>query len=399
LSNPDPPVQPSPARRRSVACFYVVNFLWWISLYLYVPTLPLYIQTTTTSLGTVGTILSAYSLPQLLLRIPIGILSDRWGRRKPLVAAGIVLTSLGALSLGLAKTPGLLYLARFITGIGAAFWVVFPVYFTAYFPDAESGRAIGYINFIRSVALIVATPAGGFLAEKLGLSQPFFYAALFGIVGLPALLATRETRTAGMPVSWANFRAVATQPLLVVVSVMALLLQFTVFAAVFSFTPIYATSLGATSGDLGIITMINLAASALGSLWAVRVQRGIGDRATIVVSAVLLAAGLFATPFIASVHVLMAVQLAFGFGSGVLGTMLMALGIRDLPRRQQATAMGVFQAVYAVGMMAGPMVSGFVSGSGGNVAPVFYLAGAVSVVLLAMAFLPTFSRNAGTQVV
>ena len=84
----------APGRRRSVAFFYAVNFLWWISLYLYVPILPLYIQTTTTSLGTVGTILSAYSLPQLLFRIPIGILSDRWGRRKPLVGAGIVVINL-----------------------------------------------------------------------------------------------------------------------------------------------------------------------------------------------------------------------------------------------------------------------------------------------------------------
>ncbi len=383
----------SPDRRRSVACFYVVNFLWWISLYLYVPILPLYIQTTTTSLGTVGTILSAYSLPQLLFRIPIGILSDRWGRRKPLVAAGIVLTSLGALSLALANTPGLLYLARFTTGVGAAFWVVFPIYFTAYFPDEESDRGIGIINFVRSLALIVATPGGGFLAEKLGLSQPFYYAALLGIIGLPALLLTRENRTASTPASWAGFRSVALQPMLVTVSVMAVLLQFTTFASVFGFTPIYATGLGATSGDLGLITMINIAASAFGSLWAVRVQQRIGDRATVLLNAALVGATLFATPFIASVHVLMAVQLAFGFGSGVLGTMLMALGIRGLPRRQQATAMGVFQAVYAIGMMTGPMISGFVS-RGGDVAPVFFLSGAVSVVLAVMAFLPVFARRA-----
>ncbi len=382
----------SPDRLRSVAFFYVVNFLWWISLYLYVPILPLYIQTTTTSLGTVGTILSAYSLPQLLFRIPIGILSDRWGRRKPLVAAGIILTSLGALSLALAKTPGLLYLARFTTGVGAAFWVVFPIYFAAWFEHEESGRAIGLINFERSLALIVATPGGGFLAEKLGLVNPFWFAALFGIIGLPALLMTRETRTERTPVSWTGFRMVATQPMLVAVSIMAVLLQFATFASIFGFTPIYATGLGATSGDLGIITMINLAASALGSLWAVRVQAGIGDRATVIVNATLVGATMFATPFISSVHVLMVVQLAFGFGSGVLGTMLMALGIRGLPRSQQATAMGVFQAVYAIGMMTGPMVSGFVS-RGSDLAPVFYLAGAVSVALAAMAFLPVFSRK------
>src|SRR4030067_1557433 len=100
-------------------------------------------QSTGANLDVVGAVLSAYAIPQVLLRIPIGIWSDRLGKRKPLVGAGIVFTSVGALGLGLAKTPWLLFLARMTTGVGAATWVVFPVYFTAYYPADDSGRAIG----------------------------------------------------------------------------------------------------------------------------------------------------------------------------------------------------------------------------------------------------------------
>ena len=99
-----------------------------MGLYLYVPIFPVYIQETGVGLETVGVILSAYSIPQILLRIPLGIWSDRMHRRKSLVAGGIVFTSIGALGLALAADPWLLFLSRMVTGIGAAAWVIFPIF-------------------------------------------------------------------------------------------------------------------------------------------------------------------------------------------------------------------------------------------------------------------------------
>ena len=174
-TEPWSPVNESPSsklipasNRKSIIFFCIVNFLWWMGLYLYVPILPIYIQATGASLNMVGAVLSAYAIPQVLLRIPIGIWSDILGRRKHLVAGGIVFTSLGALGLGLSTTPWLLFLSRMGTGIGASAWVVFPLYFSAYYPANDSGKAIGLINFVRCVALIAATAAGGFIAEAFG---------------------------------------------------------------------------------------------------------------------------------------------------------------------------------------------------------------------------------------
>ena len=381
------------SNRYSIWFFCIVNFLWWISLYLYVPLLPVYIQSTGANLDVVGAVLSAYAIPQVLLRIPIGIWSDRLGKRKPLVGAGIVFTSVGALGLGLAKTPWLLFLARMTTGVGAATWVVFPVYFTAYYPADDSGRAIGLINFVRSVALIAATAGGGLMAEKLGLRSPYFFAALFGISALPALLTTKESPMSKMPVaSWVNFRSVVTRPLLIAISAMAILLTFTTFAGVFGFVPVYAAGLGASSSELGLITMINLVFAALGALGAAWVWERVGYRSTIIWSALLIGASLFATPFISTIIVLMSVQIALGLGSGVLSTMFMTLGIRGLPREQQATAMGVFQAIYAIGMLAGPIVSGLL-GSNRGLSDVFFFAGSVGLLIATLALLPIFSRS------
>ena len=385
--------KPVPASNRSsIILFCFVNVFWWIGLYLYVPVLPVYIQSAGAGLGTVGTVLSAYAIPQVLLRVPLGIWSDSLGRRKPLVAGGIIFTSLGALGLGLSATPLLLFLSRLATGIGAAAWVVFPLYFTAYYPADKGGNAIGLINFVRSIALIAATVSGGFIAGGFGLSRPFFVAAMLGVFALLALLLTKESPIAREQIpSLRRTVSVITRPLLLAVSLMAILLNFAVFTGVFGFIPVYAAEIGASSGELGLVTMINLGSSALGALAAAWLWKRWGYRLTIIVSAVLIAGSLFSIPFVTAVPVLMAVQVSNGLGSGVLMTLFMVLSIRGLPREQQATAMGVFQAVYAVGMLAGPLVSGFL-GSGSGLAIVFYLAALFSLLLAVLAFLPVFSR-------
>ena len=381
------------SNRSSVLFFCISNFFWWIGLYLYVPVLPVYIQESGTGLNMVGIVLSAYAVPQVLLRIPVGLWSDRLGKRKSLVAAGIVFTSLGAFGLAMSSDPWLLFFSRMITGVGAAMWVVFPVYFIAYYRKEDTDKAIGLINFVRSVALIIATAGSGFIAEGFGLRQPFFIAALLGIFAFLALLFTRESPLSrGRTASWSNLASVATGPLLLLVSSMAILFHYAVFTGVFGFIPVYAAEIGASKGELGLITMINLSFSAVGALASVWICERLGYRLTIIFSALLTGIGLLVVPFIDAVPVLMFVQSGFGLATGVLMTLLMTLSIRGVPPQYQATAMGVFQAVYAVGMMAGPLTSGFL-GSALGLSAVFYLAASLVFVVVIMAFLPVFSRR------
>jgi MFS family permease len=154
--------------------FGVATFLFWTALYLYVPILPVYTRSIGASFSMVGVVIAAYAIPQMLLRIPIGLLFDVTSHRKLLLFGGIVTTGIGALGLGLAPTPWLLFLSRAITGIGAAAWVAFTVYFTAYYPREGARRAIGIINFVQGSAVVVATLAGGLVAERVWPFLPWY---------------------------------------------------------------------------------------------------------------------------------------------------------------------------------------------------------------------------------
>jgi predicted MFS family arabinose efflux permease len=283
-----------------------------------------------------------------------------------------------------------LFFSRLITGTGAATWLAFPLYFTAYYPPEGSGKAIGIINFVRSIALITATAAGGFIAEGFGITQPFFLAAALGIFALAGLMLTGVARMQReSTVNNHGTLHIATRPLLLIVSLMGILLHFAIFTGVFGFIPIYAAGIGASEGELGLITMVNLGFSALGALAAIWIWQKIGYRQTIFWSALLMSISIFVIPFTDTFFTLMAAQVPNGLGNGVIMTLFMLLSIHEVPREQQATTMGVFQAVYAIGMLAGPLTSGFLSNSL-SLSSVFYLASALVLLIALLAFLPVF---------
>ena len=382
-----------PFHRRSILLFCAATFFYWMTLYFYVPILPVYAHSLGASLSLVGLVIASYALPQMLFRIPLGMWFDTLNRRKPLVAVGIVVTAVGALGLGLAPHTWFLFLARVATGIGASSWVLFTVYFAAYYPRERMGRAIGVINFVNGLAMVVATSSGGLVAEMWGFRSTFFGAALLGVISLIALLFTTEpVAHKAERISRHDLIRVATHPTLLVVSFMSILLYFTTFASVFGFVPIYAVKIGASSADLGIITMLTLASSAVAMLLVMNIAERWGNPFAIMLGSTLMGTALLAVPFVQNVSVLAAVQIVYGLGRGGLFTLLMALSIRAVAPQQRATAMGVYQALYAVGTLLGPLVSGYLADSL-SLAVVFYLSASLCVVIAVMTRLPMLPKH------
>ena len=65
------------------------------------PVLPLFAKEFGVSTATIGLTLSAFALARLILNVPLGVLSDRVGR-KPLLIAGPLVTAVGMVGSGLA---------------------------------------------------------------------------------------------------------------------------------------------------------------------------------------------------------------------------------------------------------------------------------------------------------
>jgi len=384
--------EPSHSSFRQGGLFCVVTFFYWASLYLYVPILPVHAENVSGSLSLVGVIIASYALPQLLLRIPIGLYFDSLPKRKPLVAASLVMCAVGAGGLALSPDAWSLSAARAATGVGAAGWVAFTVFFTGYYPSAASARAIGTINAVNQMALVVATGSGGAFAEVAGYRACFLVAGILAVVGLVVLSVTREPRGAVTARGERTaFRSVATHPLLVASGLMALLLQFANFASVFGFVPVYGARIGATGSQLGIITMLTLGGSAMAAYISVRLAERTGYTVALLGGAAILGVSLLLVPRTTTPFWLATVQFVSGFGRGMLASLLMALSIRSTSPGTRATAMGVYQAVYAIGMIAGPVVSGLLADTT-ELAVVFQVSAVLSFAIGVLAFSPAVRR-------
>ena len=215
---------------------------------------------------------------------------------------------------------------------------------------------------------------------------------LGALLGLFVLAFAREPAVEAGSAMKRQLAHVATRPLLIVAASMAVLLHFANFASVFGFIPVYAARIGASSSQLGLITMLTLGASAVAAYTSVRLAERIGYSAALVGGAVVLGASLLLVPLTVTPATLALVQLFSGFGRGSLATLLMALSIKSAPPGARATAMGVYQAVYAAGMMAGPMVSGFIAETA-ELSVVFIVSAGLSFTIALLARHPVVRRS------
>ena len=362
---PETSTRPAPSRR-GLILVGIATFAFWVSLYLYSPVLPLRARELGASATMIGAVVAAYAIGQVTLRIPIGIGSDIVGR-KPFAIAAIALCAAGAVWLGLAPDPWSLFAARTLTGIGAAGWVAISVLYSSHFDPERPGRAMSYVMTINTTAIMLATLVGGVVAEHLGTRSVFFGAAGVGFAGVIFLLPAREptAHRSGQPYSIKVFFRLLRSPLLLQVSAIAIALQFVTFGVNFGFLPVYAEDLGASKGVVGYIQTAGLVAAIAGTALSPLLARRFGSSTAVLVASAATLASLVAMPFTHGLTLLGTEQALNGFGRGLLNTVLISLALQSAPPHERATAMGTYQALYAIGMLTGPAVSGAVADGAG----------------------------------
>jgi DHA1 family multidrug resistance protein-like MFS transporter len=351
---------PEPSDRRSIMISYLCTVLLWGAVYIYMPILAPYSKMVSGSLQSVGLVMGAYGLSQLILRIPLGVGSDRWRRRKPFVLLGFLFDGLASLGLLLANSTGLLFLSVFTAGIAASMWVPSIVLFSSYFPLGQVAHSMSLLLFFHRLSQVIANYAGGAIAEAWGWVAPFYVGMVLSLIGF--LLATRLTERRpekGPATSFRQLLLVGRNPVLLVASITCAIVQFTNFSTNYGFTPIFAQQIGASKGELGILLVCFTLPNTLATLLSgTTLRRLFSDRSIIFIGLLLISGAILSIPLVGRLWILFAVQAINGIGVGLAFPLLMGLSIQSTPREQQATAMGLFQWVYAIGMTLGPIISG-----------------------------------------
>ncbi|MBN1876787.1 MAG: MFS transporter [Anaerolineae bacterium] len=366
---------PTYTSRKGIIYIYVtVVFLYWISLYVYLPTLSVYTASKVGNLTQVGTVLAMYGLWQAVARFPLGIAADWVGRRKPFIIAGFVLSGLGAVLMGLAGGMVGLTLGRALTGFAASAWVLLVVVFSSQFPPEEAVRASALLSGVNAVARMLATGITGVLNTWGGEQLSFFVAT--GIAGAAVLvmLPLRERPYPPQKPSLRGLQQLSTRRDVLFPSLICAVMQYAVWTASFSYTPVLAKNMRATNMDLSLLTSLNIASVMLANFATSALVKRVGARAMIIFSFVAMGISMGVLTFTQTLPWVFFAQACSGLASGVGYSVLMGLSIRYVDESQRATAMGLFQAIYAIGMFTGPWLSGILADSIG-LQPMFGIVG------------------------
>ena len=358
---PEPSPLPPPGWRQWVG-FCLAFFCFWASLYVYMPTFPVYAESLGASLTVVGLIIASYGFVQFALRIPVGYLSDRRGSRLPFIVIGLLANAVGAVGMALFPTPFLLIVWRGVHGIGAASFVTSAVYFAGFFRPDQATRATSLIIFISSLSQVIVSMVGGLLAERYGVPFTFWTAAVIAVVGVAAILLSGERAAViRQPMSIRRLSRVFSNRSLLVASGIGAIFTFVAFALNISFVPIFADGLGATKTELGVITTVTYLAYGIASLIAAAGTRRFGERTFVIVGSVFTAITIVILPLIHTIPGLLALQAANSVARGLAFPVLMGISIKEVAEHERASAMGIFQSIYAIGMFSGPAVAGLIA--------------------------------------
>ncbi|CAM3011350.1 MFS transporter [Paenibacillus sediminis] len=377
----------SDSNSRQKALFIVVVFLYWFSTYIYVPILSPYIEHLGASYTFLGMVLGVYGLMQIIFRLPLGIWSDFLNRRRPFIMLGIISSGVSGFAFALTDQLGWALFARALAGIAASTWVVFTVAYSGYFAQEEVTKAMSVMQFTTVIAQLTSMMISGYLVDTWNWKVPFM---LGGIISVIALVLSfymkdrQESTRAAMKLK--DLVPVMREPMLFKVSFLSILAHCILFITMFGYTPNQAIALGASKNDLAWLTLSFMVPHALTTLFAGKyfVQR-FGERATIVLGYMGSAVFTFFIPAAHSFLWLCITQIFNGLFQGLIFPLLLGKSVEHIEPEKRATAMGFYQAVYAVGMFIGPFAAGWVSNQWG-LAVGFRLAAVVAFCASVLAF-------------
>ncbi len=332
--------------RRDFVTICTSNFLAYFSIYLVIPILPVFLEERGYSNFLIGALM-AMATAAALLRPLFGRAADRRGRRLVLVAGTLMLGASTFLYAGFSSALPL-FLIRFLNGLGlAAFHTAAYAVIGDLAPSSRRLQAIAIFYMSVDLTIAVAPIVAMDMQEAWGFTPVYILAGCLAVLSMFVSLAVRETRIPGEHMvkgARKHIKLTALQKA-IFVNTMGFTLTFGMLQA------FIILSSRAKGIELGQFFFTIFAAT------LIVFRLGVGRRADhwprrplILISACAALAGLAIISFAASIALLFFGIFVYALGFAYLPTTLSALLLDHTPVSDRGTVLGIFMAVFDVGI-------------------------------------------------
>jgi MFS family permease len=339
-----------------------LTFGCYFAAFMRLPVVPLYAKSLGIGTGQIGIINSAFFLMAALLSLPMGLLSDRWGRKR-LAGAGMLLLALTAFSLSLCRSFPSLTLAYLMFGAATAAFGPTMMAFVAHIsPASHLGRSYGWYTTAIFCGMSLGPGAGGFLAGKLGFVPVFWIAGgvlLLNLLLFQWRLPPEESRAeGGKPALLPTLAGLLHNRTLVGCWTVTMGACFGLGMFI-SFIPLHAQEQGLPVERIGLIFFVQGLCNALSRIPFGHLSDRVTDRGRLVVAG-LLAFALSMVGFGASMTALHFILFAIvlGGGMGLAFTSIGALVAQSVTPGLRGVAMGGYNTCIYSGLMISSAVMG-----------------------------------------
>ncbi|MDM7933815.1 MAG: MFS transporter [Methanothrix sp.] len=369
---------------------YLAVFVAVLGFSLVAPIFPGYAMGLGASYTLLGVIVSVYGAVQLITQVPIGRLSDRNGRKRILLAGLTTFTFMPILYL-YARDAYILLLIRAVGGVGAS--AVWPLAMAMIMDQARRrGEAMGWYNASFFSALACGPFLGGLLYDLMGISAPFLFWAMLGAASLLIVqLRVREpdrVRTEiGRISAPGGGRLIDHGYEMTFLACCSVVLLAGILGG-FNYTmlPGYASGLGLSATDVGLIYLVYGGTTALSNVYFGR-QADRGRRRQLVFFGCL--GGTISFALLSIATELLQVAFLFGLiglGIGIGGPAAAALIADTTSSDRRGEIFGIFNTSRMAGVVVGPLVAGLTADAYGISGTLeVFTAIAASVTLLTLA--------------
>lgn len=354
----------------------VATFLYFGSFYLLMPTLPQYVDLLGGTHGQIGLVVGVFSVASVITRPGLGLLADRWGRRRVMLfGAGFFCLLFPLYGLLQAIVP--LYLLRIAHGLAhASFLAASAAYIADLAPPERRGEVMGVYG-AASVVAMALFPAMGIDIIHATNSFPvlFTYSTVAAGAAFLAVVLAGEVPAPEGGKRAASLLAVGSRRT-VLIPALTLGAGATAYGTVIAFLPVFAPQQGLP--HFGIFFTVYAAATLASRLFAGRLSDRYGRRRVILPFMALLTVGVFSLPFLDSLLLLAFIGVTFGLGFGAFMPTLNALVVDKTPSPERGSALGFFTSFMDVGIAFGSVGLGLI-GEQAGLATMFVVAGGVLV--------------------
>lgn len=168
----------------SLALIYLMRML---GLFMVMPVLALLVTDFPDySVLWLGLAIGAYGFTQALLQIPMGIWSDRIGRKKVIVT-GLLLFAFGSFIAATAESMWMLTLGRLLQGAGAIAGAVMALA-ADISREQQRSKVMAIIGIAIGFSFYLSLIIGPLVANQFGLSGIFYFTCILAISGIPVVM-------------------------------------------------------------------------------------------------------------------------------------------------------------------------------------------------------------------